>query len=44
MDVAKHFRSITGELESLKDRVRNFISDGAIANSSAATQTVTNIR
>jgi len=27
MDVAKHFRSITGELESLKDRVRNFISD-----------------
>ena len=28
MDVAKHFRSITGELESLKDRVRNFISDG----------------
>jgi hypothetical protein len=27
MDVAKHFRSITSELDSLKDRVRNFISD-----------------
>lgn len=27
MDVAKHFRSITDELDSLKDRVRNFISD-----------------
>jgi hypothetical protein len=27
MDVAKHFRSITSELESLKDRVRNFIAD-----------------
>lgn len=25
MDVAAHFRSITNELESLKDRVRNFI-------------------
>ena len=27
MNVAQHFRSITGELESLKDRVRNFIAD-----------------
>jgi hypothetical protein len=27
LNVAKHFRSITGELDSLKGRVRNFIAD-----------------
>lgn len=27
MNVAQHFRSITSELESLKDRVRNFIAN-----------------